>query len=207
MARSLCGEPSRARRRLCDLYIGCWRKHARVAKGQRIIARFEDAKTESTRSFCSRCGTPMLYERKRSPQMVNIPRALFTSRTGREPRYHVAIEELQDWAYTGKPLVPLKGYPGIVWERSKSRKRPRDVDHFEILDRRITSALAMTPVSRRRHDPRAKPGSFAGFYGFGLPRAFSGSMHDCKSRAHARISSDSPIGPKTDGLDGGAEGI
>jgi hypothetical protein len=48
-------------------YIGCWRKHARVAKGQRSIARFEDAKTESTRSFCSRCGTPLLYQRKRSP--------------------------------------------------------------------------------------------------------------------------------------------
>jgi hypothetical protein len=40
--------------------------------------------------------------------MVNIPRALFTGRTGREPRYHVAIEELQDWAYTGNRLVPLK---------------------------------------------------------------------------------------------------
>ena len=123
-------------------YIGCWRKHARVAKGQRSIARFEDAKTESTRSFCSRCGTPLLYERKRSLHMVNIPRALFTGRTGREPRYHVAIEELQDWAYTGKPLVPLKGYPGIVWERPKSRKRPRDVDHFQILDPRISSARA-----------------------------------------------------------------
>ncbi len=49
--------------------------------------------------------------------MVNIPRALFTGRTGREPRYHVAIAELQDWAYTGERLVPLKGYPGIVWER------------------------------------------------------------------------------------------
>jgi hypothetical protein len=95
-------------------YIGCWRKHARVAKGQRSIARFEDAKTGSTRSFCSRCGTPLLYERKGSPHMVNIPRALFTSRTGREPRYHVAIEELQDWAYTGKPLVPPQG---LSWYR------------------------------------------------------------------------------------------
>jgi hypothetical protein len=66
-------------------YIGCWRKHARVVKGQRSIARFEDAKTESTRSFCSRCGAPLLYERKRSPHMVNIPRALFSGRTGREP--------------------------------------------------------------------------------------------------------------------------
>ena len=104
-------------------YIGCWRKHARVVKGQRRISRFDDAETGSTRSFCSRCGAPLLYERKRSPHMVNIPRALFTSRTGREPRYHVAIEELQDWAYTGNRLVPLKAYPGIVWERPISRRR------------------------------------------------------------------------------------
>ena len=124
-------------------YIGCWRKHARVTKGLRSIARFDDAKAESTRSFCSRCGTPLLYERKRYRHMVNIPRALFTSRTGREPRYHVAIEELQDWAYTGRALVPLKGYPGIVWERPRSRKRPREIDRFSLLDRRISSADIM----------------------------------------------------------------
>jgi hypothetical protein len=52
------------------------------------------------------------------------PRALFTGRTGREPRYHVAIEELQDWAYTGNRLVPLKGYPGIVWERPEIAPAP-----------------------------------------------------------------------------------
>jgi hypothetical protein len=66
--------------------------------------------------------------------MVNIPRALFTDRTGREPRYHVAIEELQDWTYAGRPLVPLKGYPGVVWERPKPRRRPRDVERVSIFD-------------------------------------------------------------------------
>jgi hypothetical protein len=117
-------------------YVGCWRKHARVVKGLRSITRFEDTKTESTRSFCSRCGAPLLYERKHSPHMINIPRALFTGRTGREPRYHMAIEELQDWTYTGRRLVPLKGYPDVVWERPKSRRRPRDLYDVEILDRR-----------------------------------------------------------------------
>ena len=43
--------------------------------------------------------------------MINIPRAFFQSRTGRQPIYHIAIEEMQDWAYAGDPLVPLKGYP------------------------------------------------------------------------------------------------
>lgn len=92
-------------------YVGCWRKRVRVVKGRRAIARFEDANTDSIRSFCSRCGTPVLYERKRSPHMVNIPRAFLTGRTGREPRYHVAIGEFQDWTYTGKRLVPSKGIP------------------------------------------------------------------------------------------------
>jgi hypothetical protein len=72
--------------------------------------------------------------------MINIPRALFTGRTGREPRYHVAIEELQDWTYTGERLVPVKGYPGIVWERPKSRRRPRDVDALEFLNQHGPSA-------------------------------------------------------------------
>jgi hypothetical protein len=67
--------------------------------------------------------------------MVNIPRALFSARTGREPRYHVAIEELQDWTYTGNRLVPLKGYPGIVWERPKSRRRSHELDDRQLLER------------------------------------------------------------------------
>jgi hypothetical protein len=115
-------------------YIGCWRKRARVVKGRRSITRYEDAETESTRSFCSRCGTPLLYERRRSPHMIDIPRALFSGRTGREPRYHVSIEQLQDWAYTGERLVPLKGYPGVVWERPNSRRRLRAAADLEFLD-------------------------------------------------------------------------
>jgi len=109
-------------------YVGCWRKHFRVTKGEEKITRFDD--TGATRSFCARCGTPLLYERAHSPHMVNIPRALFTNRTGREPRYHLGIEEMQEWTYAGETLVPLKGYPGVVWERPKTRKRiaPRLLD-------------------------------------------------------------------------------
>ena len=123
-------------------YIGCWRKHARVVKGRKSIARFEEPTTGATRSFCSRCGTPLLYTRKGSPHMINIPRALFRGRTGREPRYHLSIEELQDWTYTGRTLVPLKGYPGVVWERPKPRKRPREVNNPEASDRNLLTALA-----------------------------------------------------------------
>jgi hypothetical protein len=105
-------------------YVGSWRKRLRITKGEDLISRFEDKATKTVRSFCATCGTPLFYERGHSPHMVNIPRALFASRTGRQPLYHIAIEELQDWAYTGEPLVPLKGFPGVVWQRSKKKKQP-----------------------------------------------------------------------------------
>jgi len=105
-------------------YVGSWRSRFRFTKGAAIVTRFKDEAAGTTRSFCARCGTPVLYERAHSPQMVNIPRALFEGRTGREPRYHIAIGDSPEWAYRGEPLVPLKGYPGVVWERPRRKKRP-----------------------------------------------------------------------------------
>jgi hypothetical protein len=107
----------------CATYIGCWRSKVRLLKGARSITRFEDEASRTVRSFCKTCGTPLLYERAHSPKMINIPRALFESGTGREPRYHIRIEDSPEWEYRGAKLSPLKGYPGVLWERG--RKRPQ----------------------------------------------------------------------------------
>jgi hypothetical protein len=115
-------------------YIGVWRKKVRIVKGQKSVARYEDEKTGAKRSFCSKCGTPLIYERKSSKTMINLPRALFGGRTGREPRYHLNASEMQDWIYTGAPLAPLKGYPGVLWERPKSRRKKREDDPFMDMD-------------------------------------------------------------------------
>jgi len=48
---------------------------------------------------------------------------------------------------------------------------------------------------------------FARFWRIAPPKAFSGSMRDRKSRAHARFSRDSPKRPKTEGLDGGRRSL
>jgi hypothetical protein len=109
-------------------YVGSWRSRFRVTQGHKSITRFEDKATGTTRSFCARCGTPIAYERSHSAQMVNVPRSLLQGRTGREPRYHIAIQELQDWTYLGEPLVPLKGFPGVVWERPGRKKRRRPTE-------------------------------------------------------------------------------
>jgi hypothetical protein len=103
-------------------YVGTYRSKARIAKGEASVKRFVDRATGNVRSFCGTCGSPLMFERKQSPKWVNLPRALFAERTGREPRYHIAIDELQDWIYTGAPLAPLKGYPGVMWERPKKKR-------------------------------------------------------------------------------------
>jgi len=104
-------------------YVGSWKKRLRITQGEDLLRRYEDAEAKTARSFCGVCGTPVLYERGHSPRMINIPRSLFETRTGREPRYHTALDQAADWEYRGEALAPLKGYPGVMFERPRKQKR------------------------------------------------------------------------------------
>ncbi len=104
-------------------YVGSWKSRFRILEGEDCLTRFEDAEARTARSFCGRCGTPVLYERDRSPRYVNIPRAMFSTRTGREPRYHVHLEDQAEWIYLGEPLSPLKGFPSVM--RVRPSRKPR----------------------------------------------------------------------------------
>jgi hypothetical protein len=103
-------------------YIGSWKSRVRVIAADGAVTRFEHPETKSARSFCARCGTPLLYVRPHAPQWLNLPRALFATRVGREPRYHIGIDEAPDWEYDFAPLAPFKGYPGVLRERPRKRK-------------------------------------------------------------------------------------
>jgi hypothetical protein len=70
----------------------------------------------------------MLYERAASRSMINIPRAVFTERTGRETRYHMNLAEQADWTWAGEKLFPLKGYPGVMWQPPRKRRPARLAD-------------------------------------------------------------------------------
>ncbi len=111
-------------------YVGSWKSRVRVAKGEAKISRFEDKTTGTIRSFCKRCGTPLFYERPHAPKWINMPRAIFQTRTGREPRYHLGLSEAAEWEYRGEPLVPLKGYPGVMWARPKAKKKKKIAEEF-----------------------------------------------------------------------------
>lgn len=101
-------------------YVGTWASRFRFLRGEDCLTHYEDKENGATRSFCSTCGTPVTYQR--NAQNVNVPRALFTSGVGREPRYHIAIDQMQEWTYLGEALGPLKGFPGVVWTRGKKKR-------------------------------------------------------------------------------------
>src|SRR5262249_33277828 len=125
-ARRAWHDHSRASRRAHGAayatYVGSWRSRFRIAMGKAAIARFKDEAGE-VRCFCSGCGPPSYYERKRSPPMVNVPRALCDGGTGREPLYHIALEDSPEWAWRGEKLKPLKGFPGVLWTGPRRRRR------------------------------------------------------------------------------------
>ena len=108
-------------------YVGSWKSRFRLTEGEEAVTRFCDEATGAVRSFCARCGAPLFYERASAPKMLNIPRALFDSGVGREPRYHRFVEETPEWAYAGAKLRPLKGYPGVTWE-GPGRRRKTDAE-------------------------------------------------------------------------------
>lgn len=108
-------------------YVGTWKSRFRLIEGADAVTRFEQVETGAVRSFCARCGAPLFYERAKAPKMLNIPRALFDSGVGREPRYHRFVEETPEWAYAGAKLRPLKGYPGVTWE-GPGRRRKTDAE-------------------------------------------------------------------------------
>ena len=103
-------------------YIGCWKSKVRIAKGKDAIASVELEEGRRFRSFCSRCGTPLLFERRAGSKMINLPRALFDGRTGREPRYHIGHEQSPEWAFRGEALKPVKNYPGLLQSRPSKKK-------------------------------------------------------------------------------------
>lgn len=103
-------------------YVGSWKSRFRLLDGEAAITRYEDAEAGTTRSFCARCGTPLFYERARSPRYINIPRPLFQGRTGREPRYHMNLDQQADWTWRGEALGPVKGYPSVMRQRPRKKK-------------------------------------------------------------------------------------
>jgi hypothetical protein len=122
LARSFGREPAGARRGVCDL---C-RKLAQALshhQGQHRDHALRGQALENRAQLLRAMRHAAVLRARALAAHGEHPARAFAGRTGRQPLYHIAIEELQEWAYTGEPLVPLRGFPGVVWQRSKKKQR------------------------------------------------------------------------------------
>lgn len=106
----------------CSTNVGSWRKRFRMIDGESAIKRVSSS-VHGQRSFCADCGSSLFFESPRSPHMINISRGLFSTRVGREPRYHLHFGDRPDWAYDGGKVAPMKEWPHVMYERPK---KPRE---------------------------------------------------------------------------------
>ena len=106
-------------------YVGQWKSRFRLIEGGEHVSRFEEAATGAARSFCARCGTPLIYERAHAPKMVNIPRALFE--TGVRPRAALPplVEETRRVGLRGRPSSAAEGLSRCDLGAARAAKESR----------------------------------------------------------------------------------
>ena len=68
----------------------------RVLAGAELLTTFESS-PGVRRSFCSRCGSPMLYRSERWPGQVHVSGALIDGPLDRAPQGHVNYGERLSW--------------------------------------------------------------------------------------------------------------
>jgi len=77
-------------------WVGVERDRFRVVAGDADLARYRSS-PPATRSFCGRCGSPLLFESERWPGEVHIARASIPGAIDREPVAHVFYSDRADW--------------------------------------------------------------------------------------------------------------
>lgn len=60
-----------------------------------------------TRSFCSRCGSPMFFQSPNWPGELHVARALFLDPPGVDPQAHVYDDTRVDWVHLSDDLPRL----------------------------------------------------------------------------------------------------
>jgi len=77
-------------------WLGVPREQFRIVAGDDVLVRYRSS-APATRSFCGRCGSPLLFESERWPTEVHIARASIAGAIDREPAAHVFYSDRADW--------------------------------------------------------------------------------------------------------------
>lgn len=93
-------------------WAGVLRAAFRVTDGADRLTRFESS-PGAWRSFCSRCGSTLLFEAERWAGEVHVAVANLESGADRLPTAHVYYSHKADWYEPGDTLPRLGGDTGV----------------------------------------------------------------------------------------------
>lgn len=80
-----------------------------LTKGFEVLTRYQSSEA-ATRSFCSRCGSPMLFQSTRWPGEMHVALGLFDAGHGLAPTAHAFFDDRAPWVHVEDGL-PRRGGP------------------------------------------------------------------------------------------------
>ncbi len=89
-------------------WLGLPRAQFRLTEGEELLGEFR-TETDSTRSFCTRCGTPMFFASPRWEGEIHVAVALLDQDPDQPPKARVYADRAPSW---GKAPPDLPHYGG-----------------------------------------------------------------------------------------------
>ncbi len=93
-------------------WFGVRRAQFSIEAGGSHLTRFQSS-DHGTRSFCSRCGSSLLFESTRYPERVEIVLANMDGMIDHQPEVHVYFDDHASWIVAGDDLPRLGGATGM----------------------------------------------------------------------------------------------
>ena len=88
-------------------WVGVRAGQFRITAGESQIHRYRSS-NEAVRSFCSSCGSTLLFESQRWPGEVHIVLANFTTPIDRDPEGHAYADDRVSWIPSWEAASPPK---------------------------------------------------------------------------------------------------
>lgn len=89
-------------------WVGTYAEKFRLLRGKETLGRYTSERG-ATRSFCSRCGSMLLFESPQWAGEVHVARAQIAGPVDREPSVHVFYDEHVSWLKVDDELRKLPG--------------------------------------------------------------------------------------------------
>jgi hypothetical protein len=104
VAHCHCSMCRRAQGAAFVTWVGIAEPRFQLLRGQELLARYHSSPS-ATRSFCRRCGSPLLFRSTRWPDETHVTLASFDDPTGLEPRGHAYWRSRVKWGdWNGREL-------------------------------------------------------------------------------------------------------